>query len=404
MGVSIDAIKFNHDPNSATNDALNIRKSKSAFVKVPEWEKGKCTKHDDSRAAYAIKETAGKTLTIQARFSGGPAGGEVDIRAVDSSQSYPGKPGCVGAVLSIIAKIIQAVFGNALGEVKERKVKFDAKGDSGFVSFELVKVSLSKTPVGIRYTEWTWQWREGKGAPWIDIETTRHKIYVVLEVPKAPWVQQPYNAANDQLPWTDVMDYSCVWAIGAKDRDFAAAKITECVNVLGPARIRYDTSVGATNYARSGSFRCTRFLERLDGKFGLGEKVNCTDCATITSTFSNVLGCDLWQSRMGANFALNEIIAIGFAAWKVPFFGSFSYHEVAWEGACGRTDDLYDACLKVDGGLDPWNAPHPSALLPVNTPFGTCGGKLDYVDRLTTKAGCLVCNPTPMTRQRRPVE
>ncbi|MBI5027122.1 MAG: hypothetical protein HZC12_10445 [Nitrospirae bacterium] len=49
---------------------------------------------------------------------------------------------------------------------------------------------------------------------------------MVLESPKDPWKQTPYNAANDQLPWTEVMDYSCIWAIGLKDRDTAAGKIT----------------------------------------------------------------------------------------------------------------------------------------------------------------------------------
>ena len=32
MSIAIRAIKFNHDPNSASHDALNIRKNKSLFV------------------------------------------------------------------------------------------------------------------------------------------------------------------------------------------------------------------------------------------------------------------------------------------------------------------------------------------------------------------------------------
>jgi len=45
---------------------------------------------------------------------------------------------------------------------------------------------------------------------------------------------------------------------------------------------------------------------------GLGEKVNCTDSANTVSTLANLLGCDLWQSRMGWSFDLNPLIAIGY--------------------------------------------------------------------------------------------
>ena len=90
--------------------------------------------------------------------------------------------------------------------------------------------------------------------------------------------------------------------------------------------------------------------------------VNCSDCATFTSTFSNVLGCDLWQSRMGppvGQFALNDMLAIGSNVWQTAcqgidgWSGSFSYHEVAWKGACLADDHIFDACLQVDGDADP---------------------------------------------------
>ena len=39
-------------------------------------------------------------------------------------------------------------------------------------------------------------------------------------------------------------------------------------------------------------------LERLTGGPGLGGMVNCTDSANTVTTLSNLLGCDLWESRM----------------------------------------------------------------------------------------------------------
>src|SRR5439155_18829125 len=81
---------------------------------------------------------------------------------------------------------------------------------------------------------------------------------------------------------------------------------------------------------------------------GLGKYVNCSDCATIVSTFANAVGCDLWQSRMGYGFGLNPLLAIGFNVWQTACgWGSFSYHEVAWKDGCTANDPVWDACLQV---------------------------------------------------------
>jgi hypothetical protein len=76
--------------------------------------------------------------------------------------------------------------------------------------------------------------------------------------------------------------------------------------------------------------------------------------------------------------------------------GSFSFHEVAWKGACGVNEEVFDACLQVDGDPDPTTPPH-TALLPVNMRFGNRG------DRLATPTGRLSCNPQPGTRTRRAI-
>ena len=394
MSVIIDAVKFNHDPNSHNHDAINIRKDKSQFIDIPEWVQGISTKAEDSLAAYAIKETKGNILTIQARFH---AEGikQAEIRAIDPT-TLTGNP-CIDWIL----KILFAIFGNVLGEVKKNLVTFGPGGDSGFVTFELKNPKLWDVGVGIHYTTWKWQYRR-RGGAWIDMDTTRHKVYVLLEVPKAPWKQTPYNSTNDQIPWTEVMDYSCIWAIGSKDRDTAAGKVTERVNALGPSIVEYDCPGGGYSWYSAGSFKCTEFLERLGGGPGLGKYVNCSDCASIVSTFSNIIGCDLWQSRMGSGFGLNEVISIGYSTWSTPCgWSTFNYHEVAWKGACDINDDIFDACLKVDGDNSPRTSPH-TPLLPINMKFGNCGDLL-YRDRLTSLSGCPYCNPQPATKQHRQV-
>lgn len=402
MSVRLEAIKLNHDSSSATHDALNIREDATTFVDVPEWVRGSSTAPEDAPAAYAIEESRGNTLTIQAKFrnlSEEPR--EVEIRAVDPTIQPPGPSGCAGLLIRLLRRVLRGLFGNVLGEVKARTVRLPASGTTGFETFELKDPRLWSAGVGVRTTTWRWQYRPSSGGSWTDFETTRHRIYSLLDVPTDPWNQSPHQASNRRLPWTDVLDRSCVWAFLATDRTEAATRVTEAVYDLGPARVEYDCpGGGAPHYSSGGTFDCTAFLDRLDGGTGNGQYVNCSDCATFVSTFANALGCDLWQSKMGWSFDLNPLLAIGSSTWQTACgWGGFNFHEVAWEGGCTASEAIYDACLQVDGDADPTSSPH-TPLLPTNMTFGAAGQ--DYRSRLATPADQADCDPLPGTRARRP--
>lgn len=366
--IAIESIKFNHNPTSATHDAFNIRRNATAFVHVPEWRRFISVNPEDSPAAYAVAPTQGNVITI-----------EVSLLTDD--------PGL--AFLEVRVE----------HHVKARPVNF-ANGKSGFLSFELINPPVALGHVGIWDLEWHWEYRLSPHHPWWHFGTTRHRFYVVLDLPQDPWKQAPYNAPNTQLPWTEVLDHACRWAAGATSRDMAAALVTQHVYFLGPSILTYDCPGGGASHYSAGNFDCTAFLDRLRGGLGNGLYVNCSDCATFVSTFSNALGCNLWQSRMGFNFALNEILAIGSHIWQTACgWGAFTYHEVAWKGACTVNDEVYDGCLRVDGDSDPTTAPHVP-LLPQDLRFGNTG-QLLYRDRLASPAGQPNCNPQPGTRQHR---
>jgi len=198
--IAVEAIKFNHNPNSATHDALNVRKNATQFVHVPEWRRFISVNPEDSPAAYAIGPTRGRTITI-----------EVALLSDDPGIAF-----------------IEARVEN---HVKARAVKF-INGRSGFVTFELVDPPVSRGHVGIWDLHWHWEYRLGPHHPWHRFETTRHRIYVVLEIPEEPWQQTPYNSLNPQLPWVEVLDYACRWAEGATSRDMASALVTQHVYAL----------------------------------------------------------------------------------------------------------------------------------------------------------------------------
>jgi hypothetical protein len=367
---AIEAIKFNHDSNAAAHDALNLRKNAAQFGGVPEWRRFISTNPEDSPAAYAIAPTRGRRITIEASLS------------------------CTDPGVAFVEVRVE-------GQVKARPVNF-VNGKTGFVTFELIDPPVSHGHVGVWDLEWHWEHRRGPHHEWHRFATTRHRIYVVLAVPASPWQQLPYNAANTQLPWTEVLDHACRWAAGATSPDMAAALVTQSVYGLGPSLVTYDCPGGGSSHYSWGNFDCTAFIERLRGGVGNGVYVNCSDCATIVSTFANALGCDLWQSQMGWNFALNKLLAIGGSVWQTACgWSGFSYHEVAWEGGCKANNDVFDGCLQVNGGADPLNPPY-IPLLPQDLRFGN-PGDLVYRDRLATPAGRPSCNPQPGTKQRRVV-
>jgi hypothetical protein len=410
VSVQLEAIKLNHNTGSATGDAINLRRNATQMVTIPEWQRGISVKPEDAPACYAKKETAGNTITIQARFSRlHPSIKTAEIRAVDAEVSPPGQPsGCLGFLVWLLKLLVQALTGNVLGEVKAKEVAFNHSGLTAFETFQLEKVKLGSAGVGIRTTTWRWQYRRKPSDPWTDFATSRHRIYVVLEVPTAPWSQAPYAASNVSLPWTEVLDYACAWAVLKTSRDAAATAITREVFDLGPSVITYDCPGGGSSQYAWGVFDCSAFVERLGGGTGNGVYVNCTDCATIVSTFANAVGCDLWQAEMGYFFELNDMQGIGSPIFEpvcdscsCGWSGSFSYHEVAWKGAVNDDDHVFDACLKVDGDADPTSAPH-TALLPTNMRFGAPGDG-DYRDHLAAPTGSPNCDPQPSTRQRRPI-
>lgn len=368
--TEISAIRFNFNSSSFSNDALNIRRNASTPAPYPDWRKGVSSTYTDFPAVYAIRETKGNTLCIQAAF-----------KANGISVAY-----------------VRAVGGGRMGTVKEQAVSFNSAGNSGYETFELQNPTFHSHGVRVYNVWWRWQWRLKKSDTWKDLEYTRHRVYIILRAPTAPWVQ---TAGSTSLPWTDALEIACKWADGARTRDAAAGFITEKFNACGV--VAYDTVMGATKYGL-GTYNLTEMIERLNGGVGLGGIVNCTDCANTVSTFSNLIGCSLWQSRMGYGFDLNEVMSIGYTTWAKPFDGSFWYHEVAWKGACNEHTNVFDACLHVDGDTDPTSAPH-EPLLPENMLFGDCT-TMNYRLRLCppTPDGCVQCVPQPgTTRQRRPI-
>jgi hypothetical protein len=403
MNVLLEAIKFNHDPASATADAFSLRRNETQFVNVPEWRRGLTLKPEDSPAAYALRETRGRTITIQAKFSCDARGRRaIQVRALDA-RTAPRL--ALGQSLEMLATyLIRPVLrelagGGVLGEVVEKFVIFD-DGETGFETFELTNVCIWEVGVSVNDIAWRWQFRTAPDAPWTDFADSTHRIYTVLRQPRSPWQEVPHDAANTQLPWTEVLEYACRWAAGAQTPEDAASLITQRVFELGPDVLQYaEGNHGPSSLTDGAKFNCMAFLSQLRRETNNYRLVNCTDCAAIVSTFANCVGCDLSQSQIQPtddrpDFPIKPTLRIGFTQFVI---GSFLFHEVAWAGECRENDEVFDACLKVDGDDDPHTV---TPLLPSNLRFGQLGEhsyRFRLVDIDETR-----CAPTaPLCRVRR---
>ena len=386
MTVALKAIVFNHGLGAGQRYTLPLCFNERQPVSVPEWIRGSTSA---SATAY-VRDLLPSVASILAQFVASPD----EPRGLE-----------ICALSSASPLMPNTSQQRLLPNLPPTLVNFTQTGDTGWCVFPLDVSGLASGGVGVSVSQWTWYYRRTPFQAWVPFDLSIHKTYVVLSTPTAPWSVQPASPFNPAWPWTDVLDLVCEWAEGAQDVVQAAGLITKAVNALGPERITYDTFVGAPHYTVLGvnRFLCEAFIERVRGGEGAGHLVNCSDCATIVSTLSNLLGADLWQSKMGLvapHFALNPILGIGADSWST-LWGSFTFHEVAWSGGCTARDTVYDACLQTDADINPTSAPH-TASLPVNQVFGEVGTG-DYRDQIAAPADRGVCVPQPRLRVRRSI-
>lgn len=389
--MHVSEVHFNHDPLSLTGDAITIRQSYTeGRIAAPEWRRGQPAKP----AAYA-SGPLGSSVTIRARFGGGPPGETVNIRAVDADT--PDEPkGCLGLIIYILLLLIKALKGNVLGNVAEQGVSFDGSGNTAVVTMSLSKHRLKTCGVGEFATRWRWEYQGEEG--WAQFDTTSHRIFVVLDTPRAPWSQQIIPEVigfatgpgidlyfdNTQLPWVEALEFACSWAHGAKTKHEAASEVTRAVNSETPQV--YNT---ITNY---GAFGLSWYLADL--RAGAPFQTNCTDCANAVTVLANLLGCDLWAQYFSTPFdPTKPFLTLNGDPDDSDDWVSYiwSYHEFGWIGPPDQTGKVYDACLQVDMDDDPDDdfhvAQHPLAM-----PFTT------YKPRLWDANGGLDSN-----QQRRSV-
>lgn len=379
--VRITEVHLNHNTDSHASDAINIRSNQiKAPIQAPEWQEYLPPKP----AAYALAGIK-DSLTIKAKFSGGPKDGSLMIRAVAASDASSKRRGCLRGLAGFIFGTRKSGRCTVLGNVKQSQVDFDSGGNSKLQEFQLVDSQLKSAGVGILNFVWRWQVR--KRTRWVDMGVTEHKVYVTLGVPNGPWTQELAAGGEDNphLPWTEALEVACRWAEGARSQDEAATLITTSVNE-NPALLYTTSTIFHECFSPDISEDCVDaklcnyhfsfFLEQLGT--GRAFRLNCTDCANAVTTLANLLGCNLFEGRICPLFIgkvpfllTRKILPIGGDPtanneWLVLEWG---YHELAWLGRIGHKSYVFDACLRLNKH-DDINDTHPVPTSVFKIQFG----------------------------------
>lgn len=379
--MQLEEVHFNHNPGTATGDAITICLDKSSgAVVAPEWKRSPVKREP---AAYARDAITGP-VTIKAKFSGGPQNATVNVRAVDATAPPQQQPGCGGFIAWLIQRLVQAVFGTN-SEVLAAPVNFNGAGNSGLTSFQLNAPWLTPSAyVSKRNVSWRWQYDQN--GTWTDFDTSNHTVYVTLGLPNAPWVQSG-NAS--QLPWATALDQACAWAVLAKTTDDVAASITRGVNQV--PNVTYTPSTLFVDFM-TGSYELQAYLAALaGGPF----QMNCTDCADAVTTLANLLGCTLAEGQFGTLNTKTFLTLSGDPSVPSDWVDwEWGYHEICWLNDFS-SNTVWDGCLQLDMS----NVPGTHvAQLPVKMAFDTASPD-DYKSRLIASGPGTQHSPV----RRRPV-
>jgi hypothetical protein len=367
--LRLEEIRFNHNTDSATGDALNLRLNQlpGTVVQGPEWRNG----NETLPIAYAMRQ-AGPRVTVKAMFHG-PPNRDVKVRARDATGFTGNKAGPVKRLALLVFRLLGVHSGAVLGEIADSLISFGSNGYSELIEFELRGHRIRQAGVGIYHVSWIWEYLEGRN--WEPFARTEHKIYILVDEPREPWSREAPGPGQDNptLAWVDALELACEWAAGATNQDEAARLITKRLNDNPLLFYDYDSSFISAWH----SYLLSSFLDCL--KRGTAFPVNCDDCASAVTSLSNLLGACLREGNIIAKFdgatttrtlELRRVLLIGrdpgsSCDWQEDAWG---YHEVSWLKTVGEDQYLYDGCLQLD--LSEGSGRKPSPYLPAKMKFG----------------------------------
>jgi len=342
MALNLKTITFNHDLTSATTSGLNIRKNKDFETSLPEYDSAIPRSAQEQCAAYAIATTRGQAAFVRCTFELTPA---------------------TTAQFEVIA-----TGGDVLGHLDPLPVSFSGAA-TVTVNFPLAHRTFSA--IGRHDVTWNWKVRTRGERKWRALVSTSHRIYLILDVPSAPWTQTYGDRHN---PWTDLLDCACAIAGGRNTELNAAIAVTKAI--YSSYSLRYDVLTGSPRYGfgpTGGSFRLTEWINSVlqatpppTPTFCAGSAeayndnwiINCYDAAASLALTGKVIGTHLDYYFHGPFGYLQFVAPIGRGRCNNPFYGCTANDPVRAADDTSRTrfgnhaytkgpgQNNFDACMK----------------------------------------------------------
>ncbi|HLF24653.1 MAG TPA: hypothetical protein VI565_12090 [Burkholderiales bacterium] len=265
--------------------------------------------------AYASEATAGQATFVRVRFS----------RTAASPKSF----------------MVRALDGGVLGAIARFKVDF--KDTQNSVEIDVPLAARDFSTVGRFDVSWKWSFQSGLS--WQVFATSRHRVFLLLSTPPAPWSQAPNNARN---PWTHLLDFSCAMASGSTNAVDALRALTKKIHT--DYALQYDVTganqkygIGDTRIVGQDKFRLADWINWvlkggiLSGAPGaLRDKVcpgnpheyfaylspACFDCAAALALMARSVGVPadyVFHAKFGY---LNYVEPIGRVKANNPFYNS----------------------------------------------------------------------------------
>ena len=326
-GFTLVDIKFNHNTSSNSTDRVTIQKNESDIT-APEWI-------TSSQTNDPIAYIKGSNKTILASFT------------------------CTSDTVTSAKIFATKTAGDILTHIGEETITFS----NGWSSPLYQQFTVTDVPTWVKKGTVTWQWKFKVGlySEQPITSTGPHTIYVLVASPQAPMSK----------PWTEVLDYSCVWAAWQPGAVGAATKIVQ--KIYSDIGLSYDTENGAPVYTGWGNtdFNLNLFLSRIPnvGKF------NCYDSGKAVKIFGNAVGSGSSYKFSSPFGYLNCIKPAGKGWANNPFYDGGP--PISSDPIVGEDDDwndgrskfgnhafgalnsnIYDASLRVDTDPNPDAPPH----------------------------------------------
>jgi hypothetical protein len=345
--LSIKAVYFNHNSSSSISDGVTINSGYNSVITAPEW-----TVNDSSRFAYVKNADIGVKATLWR--------GDANITSAE-----------IG---------ISSYTGDSIGSFSSLTYTFSGAD----TLTQLMSTSSGTVPSSVgkhNLRLWYCVYRvNGNVTSPIQISSTSHIYYTLLDTPKAPFDGSAYNEDtpviyNQAGPWVAVLDSACVWAKNCSTTVSAATCIADSLywskdtsSTRRELYYFYEEGEETPHFyswlddgASVDTFNLQSYIT--DSINNDENYVDCLDMANLMQIYCSSVGCsiDRWTiiKSSSGNFLTNYINPIGWTSWDDFVWTCHFVTEIT---------NVFDACLRLN---------QSSPILPKNYDW------VDYFDDFT---------------------